>query len=147
MKLILDTNIVLDWLVFRDESTRELARKIENQQIVVVNSLVIDELRRVLAYPQFKLRMERQNEIVETYLSRSSLISMHKTFSPKNLLLPSSFPHCRDRDDQHFLALAYHAKADILVTRDKQVLALQGRAAKFGLRIADLKDTVERIHR
>ena len=33
-------------------------------------------------------------------------------------------PRCRDRDDQKFLILAARCHADLLITRDKQVLRL-----------------------
>jgi predicted nucleic acid-binding protein len=64
---------------------------------------------------------------------------MPPEFSRDNLLLPAGFPRCRDRDDDHFLALAYHVKADALVTRDKQILALARRAAKFGVQVLDIR--------
>ena len=33
-------------------------------------------------------------------------------------------PHCRDADDQKFLELAARCRADVLVTRDRQLLRL-----------------------
>jgi uncharacterized protein len=60
-------------------------------------------------------------------------------FAPNNLLLPPNFPVCKDLDDQPFLALAYHAQADALVTRDKALLALRKRARKFGVIIVDVR--------
>jgi predicted nucleic acid-binding protein len=59
-----------------------------------------------------------------------------------NLLLPAGFPNCRDTDDQHFLALAYHARADGLLTKDRQLLRLRKRAARFGVTIVSPRDFV-----
>jgi predicted nucleic acid-binding protein len=49
--------------------------------------------------------------------------------------LPEHFPRCRDPDDNHFLALAWHAKADALVSRDHAVLKLARRSKKFGFQV------------
>ena len=42
---------------------------------------------------------------------------------------------CSDRDDQKFLDLAYTARADWLVTKDKALLKLARRARRDGLKI------------
>jgi putative PIN family toxin of toxin-antitoxin system len=140
VKLVLDTNIALDWLVFADASCRGLDRAVEKRSVeVVVNVLAIEEMRRVLAYPQFSLDPSAQAKLLARYQSLASNASMPPEFSRDNLLLPAGFPRCRDRDDDHFLALAYHVKADALVTRDKQILALARRAAKFDVQVLDIR--------
>ena len=60
-------------------------------------------------------------------------------------MLPGSFPRCRDRDDEHFLALTYHAKADALVSRDNAVYGLKARAAKFGVTIMNVPQMIEML--
>ena len=57
--------------------------------------------------------------------------------------MPSQFPRCRDRDDEHFIALAYHQKADALVSRDNAVFGLKSRAAKFGLTILNVQQAIQ----
>jgi putative PIN family toxin of toxin-antitoxin system len=140
VKLVLDTNIALDWLVFADASCRGLDRAVEKRSVeVVVNVLAIEEMRRVLAYPQFSLDPSAQAKPLARYQSLASNASMPPEFSRDILQLPAGFPRCRDRDDDHFLALAYHVKADALVTRDKQILALARRAAKFDVQVLDIR--------
>jgi predicted nucleic acid-binding protein len=58
-------------------------------------------------------------------------------------MLPPGFPRCRDPDDDHFLALAHHAAADALVSKDRAVLKLRRRARKFGVRILDVRQLNE----
>jgi uncharacterized protein len=138
MTLVLDTNIALDLLVFRDAGVQGLERAIEQRHVTIVaNALVIDELRRVLAYPQCKLMLDEQQDLLDRYRALSSELALPEGFTRDNLLLPGGFPLCRDGDDQHFLALTYHARADGLVTKDKQVLKLRKRAARFGVNILD----------
>ncbi|MBB6093975.1 putative PIN family toxin of toxin-antitoxin system [Povalibacter uvarum] len=135
-RLVLDTNVVLDCLVFRDPATRDLMTAIEARQVqVIVHQLAIDELERVLTYSQFRLAADAQRLVLDRYLAAATQMEMPTGFSREALLLPPGFPPCRDTDDEPFLALAYHARADGLVTKDKAVLKLRRKAMKFGVRI------------
>lgn len=141
LTLVLDTNVVLDWLVFRDAGLACLLDALEQRRVAIVtHAAAIDELRRVLAYPQCKLAASDQAALLRQYRMACLEAPLPEGFSLDNLLLPAGFPSCRDTDDQHFLALAYHAKADGLLTKDKQLLRLKKRAAKFGVTILSPKD-------
>lgn len=138
MKLVLDTNIVLDWLVFRDASLAGLQSPLDAGRVeLITHAPAIDELRRVLTYAHLKLAPDRQQQILEQYLSQTRPGALPEGFDLDNLKLPATFPHCSDRDDQHFLALAYHERADALVSKDRAVLKLRKRARKFGVTILD----------
>ena len=135
-RLVLDTNIVLDCLVFRDPATRGLMAAIEARRVqALVHQYALDELERVLAYPQCRLAMTEQRQVLERYLTATTRAPMPDGFSRDTLLLPHGFPRCRDRDDEPFLALAYHARADGLVTKDKAILKLRRKARRFGVAI------------
>ena len=139
IKLVLDTNVVLDWLVFDDLLMNPLRDGVRNHSVVLLtHQPAIDELQRVLGYQQLKLDDARQIEVLAQYQASSSVAILPKEFSLSHLLLPTGFPRCQDRDDEHFVALAFHAKADALVSRDKAVLELSKRAKKFGLKILDV---------
>jgi uncharacterized protein len=147
-RLVLDTNIVLDGLVFRDSATRDLMAAIEARSVqVLVHQHALDELESVLAYPQCHLAVTEQRQVLDRYLSLATLTPMPDGFTRDTLLLPPGFPRCRDRDDALFLALAYHARADALITRDKAVLKLRRKTPRFGVAIlapADLPSLQER---
>lgn len=135
-RLVLDTNVVLDCLVFKDPWTRELLDALETRHVeALVHPLTLDELRRVLAYPQCRLDTAQQTEAMDCYLGMTTSVLMPEGFSRENLLLPTGFPRCRDRDDELFLALAYHTRADGLVSKDRAVLKLRKKARKFGVAI------------
>ena len=135
-RLVLDTNIVLDCLVFRDSAMSTLTAAIEARRVqALVHQHTLDELERVLAYPQCSLAVTEQRQVLDRYLTAATLAPMPDGFSRDDLLLPPGFPRCRDRDDEPFLALAYHARADGLVTKDKAVLKLRRKARKFGVAI------------
>jgi len=140
-RLVLDTNIVLDCLVFRDAATCDLMAAIEARRVQpLVHQYALDELERVLAYPQCRLAVTEQRQVLDRYLAAVVELSMPDGFSRDDLLLPPGFPRCRDRDDEPFLALAYHARADGLVTKDKAVLKLLKKARRFGVAILALAD-------
>ena len=142
-RLVLDTNVVVDWLVFDDPFMLPLRDGVANGGIVVLtHAPAITELRRVLGYKQLKIDATRQDDIFNRYCSQTTAFNMPADFSLKNLMLPGGFPRCRDRDDEHFLALAYHANADALVSRDNAVYGLKLRAAKFGMTILNVQQMI-----
>ena len=141
--MVLDTNVVIDWLVFDDPFMGPLRQGVRDGHIAVLtHPPAVDELKRVLGYRQLKLDESRQQEVFSRYLTHTQLVAMPPAFTLKNLLLPGGFPRCRDRDDEHFLALAHHARADALVSRDNAVYGLRGRAAKFGLTIMNVQQLI-----
>jgi len=110
-----------------------LQRALSEQQLqLITHQPALDELRRVLAYPQCKLAAAEQLQILQHYQSATAMAPLPDGFGLDNLLLPTGFPKCQDPDDDHFLALAYHARPCSLVTKDKAILRLRKRAQKFG---------------
>ena len=135
-RVVLDTNIVLDCLLFRDPATSGLMAAIDAKHVqLLVHQYALEELKRVLAYPQCRLSVPEQREVHDRYVELASLVAMPRGYTGDNLLLPTGFPRCRDRDDQAFLALAYHAKADGLITRDEDLLELRRKLRRFGIAI------------
>jgi putative PIN family toxin of toxin-antitoxin system len=136
MKLVLDTNIVLDWLVFKDSRLSELQRAWEERRLELITHIpALDELRRVLTYPQFKLAEREQGVVLEDYESRVRIVSLPDGVTMQDLGMPPGFPRCKDCDDDHFIALAYHHHADAIVSKDRAVLDLAKRVRKFGVTI------------
>lgn len=146
IRLVLDTNVVIDWLVFDHPFMDPLRDGVREKRIgIVTHQPAVDELRRVLAYRQLKLDEARQQQVFERYSQNTTVANMPADFSLKQLMLPGGFPRCRDRDDEHFLALAYHAGAAALVSRDNAVYGLKSRAAKFGLTIWNVPQMIEAL--
>ncbi len=142
-RLVLDTNVVIDWLVFDDPFMNPLRHGVCAGDIVVLtHEPATTELKRVLGYRQLKLDEHRQQHVFSLYEAQATAFVMPAGFSCRQLMLPGGFPRCRDRDDEHFLALAYHARADALVSRDNAVFGLKGRAAKFGMTILNVQEMI-----
>ncbi|MEJ1960908.1 MAG: putative toxin-antitoxin system toxin component, PIN family [Gammaproteobacteria bacterium] len=143
MKLVLDTNVVIDWLVFDDEYLASFRERVRAREIeIVTHSPALNELRRVLEYRELKLDPERQAEVLAAYVAQTTLLHWETPAAPAPEPLPKGFPRCRDPDDDPFLHLAWQSRADALVSRDKAVLELARRAPRFGFRIFDVPQMV-----
>jgi putative PIN family toxin of toxin-antitoxin system len=136
VRLVLDTNVVIDWLVFDDAYLASFREQVRARNVeVITHGPALEELRRVLGYPGLRLSTERQAAVLGQYHAQVS-------FFEAAVELPDGFPRCRDADDDPFIQLAWRARADALVSRDKAVLKLAKRARKFGFQIYDVPKMV-----
>jgi putative PIN family toxin of toxin-antitoxin system len=143
VKVVLDTNVVLDWLLFDHASVHALRDRIRDGRITVMTyPAAVAELRRVLGYRQFELDEARQAELIARYYAQTHPVPDEERVRIDRMELPKAFPQCRDPDDNHFLALTWHAKADALVTKDKRVLKCRRRALAFGFTILTVAQAI-----
>lgn len=126
MRIVLDTNVVLDWLVFRDPCVSHITAALEKgcSATLLTNERCEAELVRVLRYDSFALDDAARRTILDSFRS----IAHRNTADPSSEALPT----CKDPDDQKFLELARDARADYLITKDKALLTL-GRK-RYGIR-------------
>lgn len=128
--IVLDTNVVLDWLVFRDPSCLALGAAIESGQ---VRWFAAEALRRecdnVLARGVGADRAPDLGALADTW---QRLAVIHPAAPPAGGHPPC---RCTDPDDQKFIDLALRTGARWLLSRDRAVLKLAGRARRAGLLI------------
>ena len=119
LRLVLDTNVVLDLFHWGNTDAVPIMAALEAGLIeCMADQRTLDELQRVLTYPQLKLT---PGMISERYARYSSLVKVfHEGDAPP-------LPRCKDRDDQKFLELSARCSADVLVSKDKALLKLRGR--------------------
>ena len=124
--VVLDTNILLDVLVFDDSRAHPLrAALIAGSLDAVATDKTLAEFLDVIGREQFSLSQERQHEIMSQWRSWARLI---------NDQVRDAAPwKCKDRDDQVFINLAYTLKPAILISKDKMVLKIAKRAQKDGV--------------
>lgn len=131
-RLVLDTNVWLDWLVFDDPNIALIrdAQRCKSADILIDDDCT-RELQRVLAYPALSLDAEKQTDCLRRLHERTIVFT--GPVSP----LCAQLPKCRDGDDQKFLELACSAGAHWLLTRDKALLAVNRRKLQVaGFRVA-----------
>jgi putative PIN family toxin of toxin-antitoxin system len=124
--VVLDTNILLDVLVFDDSRAHPLrAALIAGDLDAVATEKTLSEFLDVIGREQFSLSQEKQNEIISQWQSWASLIN--------DDVLDVAPWKCKDRDDQVFINLAYTLKPAMLISKDKLVLKIAKRAQKDGI--------------
>ena len=126
LRIVLDTNVVLDLFHWANVDAVPIMAALEAGRIACfADQRTLDELQRVLTYPQLKLTPDM---IGTRYARYSALVQV----IPDGEAPP--LPRCKDRDDQKFLELAARCNADLLVSKDKALLKLRGRT-RLGFQI------------
>jgi putative PIN family toxin of toxin-antitoxin system len=128
-RVILDTNIWLDWLVFHDQSISHLKLAVqEHRAEIFINADCEAELVRVLAY-------DLARHTLATSAQAACLAECRRIAQRIDTPAPEAecklLPRCADPDDQKFLELALAARADVLITKDHKLLELARRTRPF----------------
>ncbi len=119
-RLVLDTNVVLDCLHFRDATALPLWQALSSGRcLCLADEYALAELWRVLAYPEFRLDAAIQEAIWEQYHHTAQGFEV-RGFCRR-------LPRCRDPDDQPFVILAAAAGAGLLVSKDRALLEMNRR--------------------
>lgn len=121
MRIVLDTNVLLSLLVFRDPRFEALERLWQTGVVRLLgDEAVYAELERVSTYPQFSARPAPD---LKGY--RTAVEWIPGSGAGRRL------PLCRDPDDQKFLELAARGGADSLVTDDRALLRVKKKGVPF----------------
>jgi len=128
--IVIDTQVVMDWLVFRDARIQALAAAVTSGALRwLVAPAMRDEIRHVLGRGVAASYAPDLAFIEAQFDAHAHLVD---TIDPQPL---AGRLVCRDPDDQKFIDLALAAQARWLISRDKAVLALAKRARLRGLAI------------
>lgn len=147
LRLVLDTNVWLDWLVFDDPETASVKAAVASGQAeVFIDAACEQELVLVLARPLRKEIMDAAAQ--NACLTECRRIARRLKSVDSDSAGAQSVPHtqgageiresaarevherlpvCRDPDDQKFLELARDCRADFLITKDIALLKLARR--------------------
>lgn len=123
---VIDTNVLLDWLVFRDPRVAPLARALEARAL---RWLASPEMRDELAHMLTHASLVRWQPDCQRALA---------VFDALTVASPSPAPsrlHCSDPDDQCFIDLALGQRARWLITHDRALLRLARRARASGVEV------------
>jgi putative PIN family toxin of toxin-antitoxin system len=125
--VVLDTNVVLDWLVFHDSRVQPLADALQARRLRwLACPAMRDELGHMLAHPSLA-RWQPDREQALTVFDTTAWLCLPPA---RSRLL------CTDADDQVFIDLALAEKAQWLLTHDRALLKLARRARTHGVRVA-----------
>jgi putative PIN family toxin of toxin-antitoxin system len=135
-RLVLDTNVILDLLVFQDPAAEVVRMALDAKLVDAVRSEAsMLELIDVIQRPSFKLSEEQQQAILKSWESSSRLLE-------NTTIKPAPFT-CRDLDDQVFINMAYSLRPALLLSKDLRVLELQAIAKRHGVEISQDYERVQ----
>jgi putative PIN family toxin of toxin-antitoxin system len=134
-RLVLDTNVILDLLVFKDPSTEPIQVVLDAKLVEAVRTEAsMLELMDVIQRPNFKLSKEQQQIILKQWESSSRLLD--------NSAIESAPFTCRDPDDQVFIDMAFSIRPALVLSKDLRVLELGAIAQRHGV---DISQDYERV--
>jgi len=123
LRLVLDTNVWLDWLVFADPCMAPIrAAHAAGRATIFIDEPCAAELAEVLTRPLGRRPVDPAAAMAECRRISKFI---------QNSVPGADLPKCRDPDDQKFLELAAAARADILLTKDAALLELARRKPPF----------------
>ncbi len=133
-RLVLDTNVVLDWLLFADPRCARLGDAITTGRAQWLASPPMRaELEHVLARGIASARAGDPAAVFAGWTRWCVQVDPWDQPSERGL-------RCTDTDDQKFIDLALQCGASALLSRDRAVLKLARRAAARGLAIVAVHD-------
>jgi putative PIN family toxin of toxin-antitoxin system len=131
LDLVIDTNVVLDWLVFSNPVGPPLEAMLRSGQCRwLCTRPMRDELAHVIA----------REALARWAIDRDAVLTLYDALGvdvgTPPLLSAGERLRCSDPDDQPFVDLAIAKRAHALLTRDRALLRLARRARPFGVLIA-----------
>jgi putative PIN family toxin of toxin-antitoxin system len=125
LRVVLDTNVVLSALVFGGGLPGAVRLAWQRGALrPLASAATVQELVRVLAYPKFRLTPPEQEELLADYLPYVQTVRIPQP--------PPVVPACRDPLDEPFMQLALAGRARMLVSGDRDLLAVADAFVKAG---------------
>lgn len=118
MRIVADTNIVLSGLIWQESPRRIVDAARAGVITLHTSTVLLAELTEVIGRGKFS------RPILRAGLSVAALIGDYQRLAV--LVEPATLaaPVCRDPDDDHVLACALGANAELIVTGDQDLLTL-----------------------
>ena len=138
LRLVLDTNIVVAGLLWNGPPRRLIEWAIEGEAIELFSSpVLLDELAHTLGYSKFTRRIESFSTSIAALVAQyTALVS---------LVMSASVPRVvtNDADDDHVIAAAVAARAELIVTGDRKHLLPIG--THQGIAIVTAREVADRF--
>ncbi len=115
MRVVIDTSVVISSLLQPEGNSRRAFVVALWDCSPIMSLQTLGELLAVVQRPKFKHKIDA-NDLME-------ILDLIATKS-ENIMVTSALAVCRDSKDDMFLNLAIDGKADILLTRDPDLLVL-----------------------
>ncbi|MDM0119590.1 putative toxin-antitoxin system toxin component, PIN family [Variovorax arabinosiphilus] len=131
--IVIDTNIVLDLLVFDDPRWAPLRAALAAGELRwLATAAMRDELLRVLGYPLIARRLQKDARQADAVMAAFDA----QVHTVADVPVRARFV-CKDPDDQIFIDLAV-AQAARLLSKDQAVLSMRKRLATLGVEVTPI---------
>ncbi len=116
MRLVLDTNVVVAGLLWNGPPRRLLSMAVDSKASFFSSPVLLEELAQTLRYSKFTPRIAAYKTSVDELVARDAALV--------TLVTPSTVPRvvANDPDDDHVIAAAVAARAELIVTGDRKHL-------------------------
>ncbi len=112
-RVVLDTNTIVSGLGWGGHPGAVLDAALAGHFELVTTPILLDELRRVLAYPKLQAVIGDAEELIELLALAAIVVTPTETVEL-----------VRDADDDRLIEAAQAGRADVIVTGDQDLLAL-----------------------
>lgn len=114
-RVVFDTNTLVSYFIVTESTPGRAVRKATGAAVLLASQATLDELAEVLSRRKF-----------DAYAPIGERASFIKLIATIVELIPISglIQACRDPKDDKFLEVAVNGRADIIITGDKDLLAL-----------------------
>ena len=133
VRIVLDTNVVVSALIWGGTPYKLVQAAVDRDLVLCTSPALLDELRGVLARPHLAGRLVRQRSSVAQAVALYGALAI--------CMSPTDVPPvvAEDPDDDRVIAAAVVARAELLVSGDRHLLALGTHA---GVRVATPAEAV-----
>ena len=138
LRLVLDTNVVVAGLLWDGSPRRLTDLAIMAQTVELYSSpVLLDELAHTLGYSKFAARIDSFGTSIAALVAQYTALV--------TLVAPASVPRivANDADDDHVIAAAVAARAELIVTGDRKHLLPIG--SHQGIAIVTAREVVDRL--
>lgn len=114
-RVVADTNVLVSRLLLADSVPGKAVRKAVDEAQLLVSDATLQELAEVLSRPKF-----------EAWISQADKLEFFRLLSRIAEIVTVTYPvqACRDPKDDKFLEVAVNGQANLIVTGDKDLPAL-----------------------
>jgi uncharacterized protein len=117
-RVVLDTNVVVSALLWGGTPYRLIQAAADGQLVLCTSPVLLEELRRVLERPHLSARLAGLKSSVESALAFYRALALQTA--------PATTPPIvdTDPDDDNVIAAAIAAKAELIVSGDRDLLGI-----------------------
>jgi putative PIN family toxin of toxin-antitoxin system len=132
LRAVLDTSVLVSAVVSDGKSRELLRRGIANRFSIVTSDLILKELVKVLRRPKFETSEDEIHRIIIALVGTAEVVSVKSKLKAVR----------DDPEDDMIVETAYDGRADMIVTGDSHLLALENFG---GIKIITVEKMLELV--